>query len=252
MEALSSAPPPKSSQRSRQLPINSIVAWSIGLIVAAVLVTILYLTAPSAYTDAKLWRAGHFASRGARFFEQADWEEAVENYRLANQLAPNNIEYLRKTAQASENISVKRANELWNDIMGRSRISTTERQDYIEFLLRIGRLDVASEQLRYLLMAKPTPARSYALAAEFFRKRGDSETSLRLAKQALIAAPEDPEIQFQLGQQLAAENTRSERLEGRQLLWDLARRPNSMRVDSWKELAGLSELAASLPPTTAT
>lgn len=242
METPSKSPKPAASPKRSWLA--KLVSWTVGLAVSAVVLFVLYLAVPPAYKEARLWRGTHFAAAGAAAYQAGQWEDAVEKYQLAEQLAPGSLEYLRQMARASEKISLIRANELWNGVMRRPEVSNDERQDYVEFLLRIGRIDFAAEQLKRLTLSKPTPARTLSLASEFFRLRGDLVTSLSFAKQALVAAPDDPEIQFKLGSMLAAEETAKERLDGRRLLWELARTTNSMRVDSWKRLASTGELNA--------
>jgi predicted Zn-dependent protease len=223
---------------------SKLVAWTVGIAVCGVVLLILYLAVPSAYAEARIWRGSQFSAAGEKAFKEGRWEDSVEQYRLAQQMVPGELEYLRQMARASEKISVSRANDLWNDIMRRSEVSTAERQDYVEFLLRIGRIDFAFDHLKSLMMSKPRPPRSLSLASDFFRIRGDMETSILLAKQALNAAPNDAEIQFKLGSALAADVTPKERLDGRRLLWDLGKTTNSMRVDAWKRLVATGELKA--------
>jgi tetratricopeptide (TPR) repeat protein len=221
---------------------SKLVGWTVGLTVCGVVLLILYIAVPSAYEEARIWRGSQFSAAGERAFKESRWEDSVEQYRLAQQMVPGELEYLRQMARASEKISVSRANDLWNDIMGRTEVSTAERQDYVEFLLRIGRIDFAFDHLKRLMMSRPRPARTLSLASDFFRIRGDLETSVLLAKQALNAAPDDAEIQFKLGSALAADVTPKDRLDGRRLLWDLGKNTNSMRVDAWKRLVSTGEL----------
>jgi tetratricopeptide (TPR) repeat protein len=236
--------PQKAAPKAPRNWLARLVTWTVGLAVAATVLFVLYLAVPPAYSEARLWRGTHFADIAATAFKAGKWEDAIEKYRLAEQMSPGNLEYQRQMARASEKISLVRANELWNGIMRRPEVSNDERQDYVEFLLRIGRIDVAAEHLKRLMLSKPAPARSLSLASDFFRLRGDLETSTSFAKQALIASPEDAEIQFKLGDILAADVTPKDRLDGRRLLWGLAKTTNSMRVDAWKRLASTGELNA--------
>ena len=237
-----SAKSEKASQKPKANIVSRIIGWSIGLAVTAVMVVVLYFSVPPAYAEAKVWRAGHFAAAGAGAFAAEDWEAAIEFYQLASQLNPKGQEYRRQTARASEKISVARANELWNGIIRRSGVTLQERQDYVDFLLRIGRLDIAAEQMTYLMMTKPPPPRSLVLASDLFRLKGDREMAVIVGKRALVGAPEDAEIQFKLGSLLATEDTSKDRLDGRRLLWDLAKRTNSMRFQAWKALVATGDL----------
>lgn len=229
----------------KRFNVDRLIAWSTGLSTFAVIIALLYFTVPPVYREARVWRATQFAAAGTDALAAENWEDAILQFRLARQLDPDNIAYLRDLARASESISFTRASEVWRDVMGRRDISTVERQDFVEFLLRAGRPDLATEHLMRLMRTKPPSARSMSLSSDFFDKMGDRERATIYARAALNAAPGDDEIQFKLGALLAGDDTAAERAYGRKLLWELSGRTNSMQLEAWKRLSETGELNAS-------
>lgn len=240
METLSQPQsPPGTKPAKKKLPWK---AWLAIATVAVVVLGVLFVAVPPVYAEAKLWRAGQFAAHGARAFERQDWEEAILQYRLARQMEPGNIAYLREIARASERISPVRAIETWRSVMSRSDVSLVERQDYAAFLLRMGQLDLAHDQLRRLMRVKPIPVRALSLSSDFYLMRGDRERATAYARQALVVDPSNDEAQLKLGALLAGSETPKERRDGRAFLWELAGRPNDMRLAAWKRLVATGEL----------
>ncbi len=220
-------------------------SWKKKLIVggiAALVLIICYFTLPPAYGGLKARRAESFFNRGQEFFALGQWTNALDRYELAMQMDPDQTRFRGALARASEKISMEQAFRSWNEILRSPNVTSEERQDFAEFVLGLGRLDYASEQIARLMSKTPPEPRSLSLAAEFYRLQGDNEQAAVYAKAALVNSPEDEKFQFQYGSLLMASDSASEKQEGRKLIWELSGRTNRYRVDAWQRLAGVSDL----------
>lgn len=211
---------------------------------AAIVVSLViaYFAVPPAYGRLKTMRADSFFEQGQKHMAQGQWTNALDRFELALQMTPDQTRYRAAIARASEKVSLEQALRSWIEIIRSPNVTTEERQDYVQFLMGLGRLDRAAEQIAVLMSRRPPEPRSLSLAAEFYRLQGDIEQALTYARGALFGAPDDDKLQLQLGSLLLSSDTPAEKEEGRKLLWELAGRENPNRVDAWRRLSNGVEM----------
>ena len=144
-------------------------SWKKKLLVGGIAVLVLiigYFTVPPAYGGLKAMRAESFFNRGQEFFALGQWTNALDRYELAMQMDPDQTRFRGALARASEKISMEQAFRSWLEILRSPNVTSEERQDFTEFVLGLGRLDYASEQIMKLwLFTAVCTAISVRLAA---------------------------------------------------------------------------------------
>ena len=205
-------------------------------------IVVAWFVLPPVYGHLKAMRAESFFQRGQAFLDQGQWTNALDRFELAMQMDPEQTRFRGAVARASEKIGPDQALKSWIEIIRRPDATPEERQDFAEFALRIGLVEVAGEQIKKLLLRQPPEARSLYLAAEFFRIQGDLVQAASAARAAFVAEPNEDKFQFLYGSILLALDSQEQKQEGRRLLLELAGRAGRSQVDAWRRLAGLSDL----------
>ncbi len=205
-------------------------------------VVLAWFAMPPVYGRLKGMRAESFFQSGKVYLEQGKWTNALDRFELAMQMDSDQTRFRGAMARASEQIGTDQALKSWVEILRLPDVTDEERQDFTEFALKVGLIEVAGQQIKRLMVRRPPEARSLFLAAEFFRIQGDLVQASSAARAAFVAEPNDDRFQFLYGSILLALDSQEQKQEGRRLLLELAGRPGRSQVDAWRRLAGLSDL----------
>jgi hypothetical protein len=189
----------------------------------------------------KARRAAHFADQGAVLFEEGKWNEAAIKYQVALQLDPLGYPGLAGAARLATRANRPEALDLWEQVVRLPRCNDADRQEYATLLLKAGRLAAAKNVIERLLTANPD-VKTLGLASQYAEQTGESSKALDFAKAAIKRAPDDIATRSRMAELLAASSDPAQRLEARQILWQLANKESHYARPALQALARAPDL----------
>ncbi|MDB6147874.1 MAG: hypothetical protein JWO45_1538 [Spartobacteria bacterium] len=190
----------------------------------------------------KATRSAQIAATADNLAQAGKWKEAAEKYRAALQLDPLGYPALKGAANLASRLSRPEAIDLWEQVVKTSRATSSDRQEYADQLLIIGRPRIAARIIEDLLKVAPD-AKTLGLASHYWRSVGDRTKALEFARAAVKSAPNDSVPRFHLAELLAESTDPAERGEARKILWDLAGDQGAFRQPAIEALARAPDLS---------
>jgi hypothetical protein len=219
--------------RRRQKRWILLIALALGLIIAAA----------AGYHWSKIARANRFAAVGDALFAENKFNEAAMQYRVALELHPTSYAALRGAARLTAKIERPEALQLWQQVMTLPQHTTSDREDFADFLIKTNRMKLAQQVIDPLLKASPD-TRALLLAARYSKKMGDSVKAIDYARIASKRAPNDDAPRLQLVELLAESTDPGEQVEARKALWELVDKSSAYKKPAVEALAAAPELTA--------
>lgn len=185
-------------------------------------------------------RAERFAAAGDALVAADKWNEAAVQYRVALQLDPSNYRGISGAARLATKADRPEALELWQKVLTLPQCTIRDRQDYVELLIKMNRLNLAEKMIDPLLKDNPD-TKTLQLATRYSRKIGDTVKAIEYARIATKRAPDDDAPRFQLAE-LLAQSTEADQAEARKILWELAAKPGLYKKAAVEALATAPQL----------
>ena len=216
--------------------------WMAGCMAALVLGFAVFGARPAIHW-AKGVRARHFAAESEAFIAQGKWREAFSKAQAAYQLEPDEPDSLRAMARFYEIVSPRAALPFLRILAGLDTVTPRDLSEYAEACLQQGNLPEAQSQLGRLLQIEPANADNLRLAARVHAAMGDSEGSLRFAREAEKLEPQNLRGQFLRARLEILSKDAATRKSGWETVWLLCHDRGVVGLDSLRVLAHWSGLA---------
>ena len=176
---------------------HSIWVW-VGVVVLLVLLVAGVVFARPAWERSKVWRAEKYLIQ----FQQADAagraDAADAALRAAFFLAPSHRPVTLEVARYYSRRQMPEALNLWRELDARAPLDPQDRILFAQTALQLDRLDVAMPQADRLLKESMRVPGVLQLGAELAYRRGDLETAIQIADEALTRDPQNVTNQLNL------------------------------------------------------
>ena len=214
--------------------------------IAVVLMVAAGIGAPYAYRAAKVFRAKKLIASSKEAFGRFDLTNGAARLRSAVVLAPDENEVLRMAAETLALLGSADSLNYWGRLEQKGDFTWHDRINRARTALGHGRLDVAGADLQQLYRANPTNTEVLGLSIELFQRTGNSAKAREAAAELLRVDPASQAGRMAAGGLLASDATSvSNRLQGRQMLMQLAQTEGPQQTNAWQLLASLGDLEAS-------
>jgi len=213
------------------------VIW--GLVIIVLLGAV--VAGKQGYHWVKLRRAEQFGAAGDALVKTGNLKEAATNYGAALHLNPSGYRGLIGAARLASKADRAEAVDLWERVLKLPRATTSDRQEYIELLLRTGRLSLVQKVLNPLVKPE-ADVRTLLLASRYAAQTGDNARAIEFSRMAVKRIPKDGEAAYQLASVLALSTDPSQQAEARTILWKLGDEPGPYREAAVQGLARAPDL----------
>jgi tetratricopeptide (TPR) repeat protein len=205
---------------------------------------VLLLAGQTVWEKACGLHARKLAAEGEALAAQLRWPEALNKAKRALKETPGSARALRLTARALGAEHRIEAVSYWEQVCRTPEASVADREEFLQILLPLGKLDLAEKQINSLLKKNEITLQTARLAASFYERRGDKIRTVQFAREVLLREPNDEQMQFVLGRMLLSSTSSEEALVGRVLLNQLVVNHSLIAIEAIRLLAASDGLNA--------
>ena len=228
---------PKGRRPSRRKDLLATIA---GLLL---LVPVSYYVGRAGWRRLRVVRARTQAQAANQLLHDQKFTEAQRVLRTAIEMAPNDPEVLRLTAEWCTQVNSPDGLIYWDRL---AQLVPPTRADLLKKLdlsLALQRLDISRDLLKRLLSQDARDRELLVRAIQFHRQTGQMADAIQVARMALATLPSDSQIQLLLGELLTESTDANARKEARQLLWSVALDNSPWRAAAVDQLAQNRDLS---------
>ncbi len=210
---------------------------TIALLILLALFLGAWFLLPPLYRADKLRRGRNAAAAARVEMKVENWEAASRQVRLALSLAPTDPEILRTVATVCSKVGNPAALQYWQALHESGNATFKDQLEYVRTLLTLDHPADARPILARLLTEDPRHYEALELSIQTLvleKRYGDALIAARTLAELY---PGDDRAHASLGQLLLAQPDKESQTHGETVLWGLALRTNSYRLQSIAALA---------------
>lgn len=204
------------------MPWDPARRWLWLTILAVALAVAGFMGARPAYRAYKTRKGLALAKKAQADIEARRWTNAANGVRLALATAPAEPEVWRLAGRFSAALGDPRGLQYWENLVAATNASASDRLEFAEFAMRVGRVDHVARQLSKLLAADTPDPRAWRLAVRHYIAEGRTAEATAAARRWGALEPGSEEAQCALGEALLRDPRETVRKEGQALLLGLA------------------------------
>ncbi len=222
MEPTSIPPSPSSKGRGRPRGPGTSKRFAylvLGLVVVGILG---WLLGKPAYRNLKARRAADLVAEANSLAKQGKWTEASQVMRTAAGLAPTSPEVLRVSGQLSARSGSPSGLMSMQALLRSPEATYEDRLEYLRMALDFNRIDLTGPEITSMWKDHEKDPAFIRILIRHLVASGKLDNAVKVARDWLSRQPNDPEVEFILGQLLVGSNDPTRRQEGQRLLMGLA------------------------------
>lgn len=216
---------------------------TIALLILLALFLAAWFLLPPVYRADKLRRGRNAAAAALAEMNLENWIGASRQVRLALSLAPTDPEVLRTVATVCSRVGNPAALQYWQALHQSGKATSEDQLDYARSLLALDHPTDARPILARLLTENPRHYETLELSIQTFVLERRYADALVAARALTDLYPGDDRANASLGQLLLAQPDKGSQSLGETVLWGLALRTNSYRLQSIAALAARPDLS---------
>ncbi len=210
---------------------------TIALLILIALFLAAWFLLPPIYRADKLRRGRKAAAAAQAEMKVGNWDGVSRQVRLALSLAPTDPEVLRTVATVCSRVGNPAALQYWQALHETGTATSEDQLEYARSLLALDHPADARPILARLLTENPRHSEALELSIQTFVLEKRFADALVAARTLADLYPGDDRAQASLGQMLLAQPDKDNQARGETVLWSLALRTNSYRLQSIAALA---------------
>jgi tetratricopeptide (TPR) repeat protein len=195
------------------------------------------------YRLAKVHRGRQAAERAETLVREGQTDAAMQEFRLAYQLAPKDPTVLRGVARLNTMVGSPDAYRFHQALLDTGAATLEDRLAAVEVAIRAEQRDEAGRLVQVLLREAPNDRRVWRQAFQHTRRFSSLADGVALARNLVARFPGDAEAEFDLGSLLLKVPGAGARAEGFRLLWGVALGRHPSREPAARLLAEQSEVS---------